>query len=108
MKTSLKWAFILGFLGFATSFGAHIVAVNLPFYAEKVGIGLTMIGLLIAVYDFAEIVAKPVFGGLADKRGMKKALYLGIVIFILASLLYPFVPPKFLIVVRFLQGLGGA
>ncbi len=108
MKTSLKWAFILGFLGFATSFGAHIVAVNLPFYAEKVGIGLTMIGLLIAVYDFAEIIAKPVFGGLADKRGMKKALYLGIIIFTLASLLYPFVPPKFLIVVRFLQGLGGA
>lgn len=108
MKTSLKWAFALGFLGFATSFGAHIVAVNLPFYAEKVGIGLTMIGLLIAIYDFAEIVAKPVFGGLADKKGMKKALYLGIIIFILASLLYPFVPPKFLIVVRFLQGLGGA
>ncbi len=108
MKTSLKWAFVLGFLGFATSFGAHIVAVNLPFYAEKVGIGLTMIGLLIAIYDFAEIVAKPVFGGLADKKGMKKALYLGIIIFILASLLYPFVPPKFLIVVRFLQGLGGA
>ncbi len=108
MKTSLKWAFVLGFLGFATSFGAHIVAVNLPFYAEKVGIGLTMIGLLIAIYDFAEIVAKPVFGGLADKKGMKKALYLGIIIFILASLLYPFVPPKFLIIVRFLQGLGGA
>lgn len=108
MKTSLRWAFILGFLGFATSFGAHIVAVNLPFYAEKVGIGLTMIGLLIAIYDFAEIVAKPVFGGLADKKGMKKALYLGIIIFILASLLYPFVPPKLLIVVRFLQGLGGA
>ena len=108
MKTSLKWAFVLGFLGFATSFGAHIVAVNLPFYAEKVGIGLTMIGLLIAIYDFAEIVAKPIFGGLADKKGMKKALYLGIIIFILASLLYSFVPPKFLIVVRFLQGLGGA
>jgi MFS family permease len=108
MKTSLKWAFVLGFLGFATSFGAHIVAVNLPFYAEKVGIGLTMIGLLIAIYDFAEIVAKPVFGGLADKKGMKKALYLGIIIFILASLLYSFVPPRLLIVVRFLQGLGGA
>ena len=104
----MKWAFVLGFLGFATSFGAHIVAVNLPFYAEKVGIGLTMIGLLIAIYDFAEIIAKPVFGGLADKRGMKKALYLGIIIFIIASLLYPFVPPKFLIVIRFLQGLGGA
>ena len=108
MKNSLKFAFILGFLGFVTSFGAHIVAVNLPFYAKDLGIGLTMIGLLIAIYDFAEIIAKPVFGGQADKKGMKRALYMGIIIFTLASLLYPFVPPKLLIVVRFLQGLGGA
>lgn len=108
MKTSLKWAFILGFVGFVTSFGAHVVAVNLPFYAEKVGIGLIMIGVLIAVYDFAEILAKPIFGGLADKKGMKRALLAGIVIFIIASLLYPFVSPKLLIVIRFLQGLGAA
>jgi len=108
MKTSLKWAFVLGFVGFITSFGAHIVAVNLPFYAEKVGIDLTMIGVLIAVYDFAEILAKPVFGGLADKKGMKKAMLVGIILFILASLMYPFVSPKLLIVVRFLQGLGAA
>ena len=108
MKTSLRWAFILGFVGFVTSFGAHIVAVNLPFYAEKVGIGLTMIGVLIAVYDFAEILAKPVFGGLADKKGMKKAMLAGIVLFILASISYPFVSPKLLIVVRFMQGLGAA
>lgn len=108
MKTSLKFAFILGFVGFVTSFGAHIVAVNLPFYAEKVGIGLTMIGVLIAVYDFAEILAKPVFGGLADKKGMKKALLAGIILFILASVLYPFISPKLLIVIRFLQGLGAA
>ena len=108
MKTTLKWAFILGFVGFVTSFGAHIVAINLPFYAEKVGIGLTMIGVLIAVYDFAEILAKPVFGGLADKKGMKKAMLAGIVLFIFASISYPFVSPKLLIVVRFMQGLGAA
>ncbi len=108
MKPSLKIAFILGFVGFVTSFGAHIVAVNLPFYAEKVGIGLTMIGVLIAVYDFAEILAKPVFGGLADKKGMKKALLAGIILFILASVLYPFISPKLLIIIRFFQGLGAA
>ncbi len=108
MKTSLKWAFVLGFVGFITSFGAHIVAVNLPFYAEKAGIGLTMIGVLIAIFDFAEILAKPVFGGMADKKGMKKTMLAGIILFILASLMYPFVSPKLLILVRFLQGLGAA
>jgi MFS family permease len=99
-------AFILGFVGFATSFGAHIVAVNLPVYAEQVGIGTAMIGLLIAAYDFAEILAKPAFGALADRQGMKKTMLAGIVVFTLSSVLYPFVSPRLLIFIRFLQGLG--
>ncbi|MCY7409994.1 MAG: MFS transporter [Chitinophagales bacterium] len=107
-KISIRFAFILGFVGFVTSFGAHIVAVNLPFYAEQVGIGLAMIGVLIAAYDFAEIIAKPIFGSIGDKYGMKRAMFAGIVLFILASLLYPFVNPKLLIGIRFLQGLGAA
>jgi len=100
--------FILGFVGFVTSFGAHIVAVNLPVYAEQVGIGTAMIGLLIAAYDFAEILAKPAFGALSDRQGMKKTMLAGIVVFTLASVLYPFVSPRLLIFVRFLQGLGAA
>jgi MFS transporter, ACDE family, multidrug resistance protein len=67
-----------------------------------------MIGVLIAVYDFAEILAKPVFGGLADKKGMKQAMLGGIILFILASAMYAFISPKLLIVVRFFQGLGAA
>ncbi len=58
----------------------------------------------VVVCDFFHLVQP---GGLADKEGMKK-VYLGIIIFILASLLYPFVPPKLLIHVRFLQGVDGA
>lgn len=108
MQKSIWTALILGFVGFVTSFGAHIVAVNLPVYARSVGIGLLFIGVLIAAYDFAEILAKPVFGALADRKGMKKTMLAGIALFTLASLLYPFVNPKLLILVRFLQGVGAA
>ncbi|MDQ3099490.1 MAG: MFS transporter [bacterium] len=107
-KISIIFAFILGFVGFVTSFGAHIVAVNLPTYAEKVGVGLGVIGVLIAAYDFAEIVAKPVFGALADKKGMKLTMLVGLVVFIIASLLYLIIPPQLLLLVRFLQGIGAA
>ena len=31
---------ILGFVAFVTSFGAHVVAVNLPAYAAQVGVGV--------------------------------------------------------------------
>jgi len=108
MKRSLLYAAILGFVGFVTSFGAHIVAVNLPTYAAAVGIGLAMIGVLIAVYDFAEIIAKPVFGAVADRQGMKRTMLAGIAVFTVASLLYLFIDPRLLIVVRFLQGVGAA
>ncbi len=98
----------LGFVGFVTSFGAHVVAVNLPTYAESVGVGVAVIGLLIAAYDFAEILAKPVFGAIADRQGMQRTLLIGIGMFVVASLIYLVVPPQLLIVVRFLQGLGAA
>lgn len=99
---------ILGFVGFVTSFGAHIVAVNLPTYAEEVGVGLAVIGLLIAAYDFAEIVAKPIFGAVADRQGMKRTMLISIAVFTVASLAYPFVDPRLLLLVRFAQGVGAA
>ena len=40
----------LALSGFVTSFGAHVVATNLPTYAESVGAGAFTIGMLIAVY----------------------------------------------------------
>jgi MFS family permease len=108
MKISLWIAAVLGCVGFVTSFGAHIVAVNLPTYAKEVGVGVAMIGVLIAAYDFAEIVAKPLFGALADHVGMKKTMLAGIAVFIAASLLYPLIDPRLLVVVRFAQGMGAA
>jgi DHA1 family tetracycline resistance protein-like MFS transporter len=99
---------ILGFVAFVTSFGAHVVAVNLPAYAAQVGVGVAMIGLLIAAYDAAEVVAKPVFGALADRRGMKQTMLAGLVVFSLASLAYLWVNPRLLLLIRFLQGVGAA
>jgi len=71
---------ILALCGFVTSFGAHIVATNLPAYAQTVGVGAFMIGLLIGVYDFAEAVeihhgrmidadAKVVLDGVLEQTG---------------------------------------
>lgn len=99
---------ILALSGFVTSFGAHIVATNLPSYAETVGVGAFMIGLLIGVYDFAELFAKPFAGFVADRRGMKLTLLVGLGVFILGSLLFLIISPKLLLLVRFIQGLGAA
>lgn len=99
---------ILGLVGFVTSFGAHSVAVNLPTYAHQVGAGTFAIGLLIAIYDFAEVIAKPIFGYLADKRGQVMTLWAGLAVFSLASFAFLILDPRLLILVRLLQGLGAA
>lgn len=104
-----RWTLlVLGFVAFVTSFGAHVVAVNLPVHAKQVGAGLAMIGILIAVYDFAEIIAKPVFGFVADRAGMKKTMLLGLIVFSIASLGFFAVSPRLLILIRLLQGVGAA
>ena len=99
---------ILSLVGFVTSFGAHIVTTNLPAYAQTVGVGTLMIGLLIAVYDFAEFFAKPFAGFVADRRGMKMMLLVGLAVFIFGSLLFLVINPKLFLIVRFIQGLGAA
>lgn len=108
MRRSLVIAFALGFVGFVTSFCAHIVTVNLPVYADQVGAGVALIGVLIAAYDFAEVLAKPVFGAIADRQGMKRTMLLGIALFTAASAAYLVVDPRLLLVIRFLQGVGAA
>ncbi len=106
----MRWRnlLILALCGFVTSFGAHIVATNLPWYAESIGAGAFIIGLLIAIYDFAELFAKAPAGFIADRRGMKRTLLVGLVIFIFGSLLFLVIPAKLLLLVRFAQGLGAA
>jgi len=65
---------------------------------------VAVIGLLIAAYDAAEVVAKPVFGAIADRRGMKQTVLAGLALFVIASLAYLWVDPRLLLLIRFLQG----
>src|SRR5205823_5016708 len=50
----------------------------------------------------------PIFGALADRQGMKRTMLAGIAVFTVASLLYPVLDPRLLLLVRFLQGVGAA
>ena len=50
--------------GFTTAFGAHGIAANLGAAGQGVSSLLTL-GVLLALYDGAEVLLKPVFGSLA-------------------------------------------
>lgn len=71
--------------GFTTAFGAHAVAANLGNFALGHGESLLVLGVLLALYDGAEILLKPVFGSLSDRIGARPVLLGGLIAFAVFS-----------------------
>ena len=74
--------------GFTTAFGAHGIAANLGSFSQDAVTSLLVLGGLLALYDGAEVVLKPVFGTLADRIGAKPVMLGGLIAFAAASALY--------------------
>ena len=90
--------------GFTTAFGAHGIAANLGAAGQGVSSLLTL-GVLLALYDGAEVLLKPVFGSLADRIGARPVLLGGLLAFAAASAVYAVVDQASLLwVARLGQG----
>jgi DHA1 family tetracycline resistance protein-like MFS transporter len=95
--------------GFVTAFGAHSIAAGLGGYTAAEHASLLTLGLLLAVYDGAEVVLKPVFGSLADRIGPRPVLLGGLVAFALVSAACVFATgPAVIGIARFGQGAAAA
>lgn len=91
--------------GFVTAFGAHSIAANLGTYGQQHQASLLTIGLLLAIYDCAEVVLKPVFGAIVDRVGARPVLIGGLIGFASASAAFVVAnDPGLLGVARFGQG----
>ena len=91
--------------GFTTAFGAHAVAANLGAFSDDAVTSLLTLGFLLALYDGAEVLLKPVFGTIADRIGARPVLLAGLVGFAVASGLYVVADsPGWLWVARLGQG----
>jgi len=74
--------------GFTTAFGAHSIAANLGGFSEDAVTSMLVLGGLLALYDGAEVLLKPLFGVLADRIGARPVLLGGLIAFAAASALY--------------------
>ncbi|TRW88313.1 MFS transporter [Mycolicibacterium sp. 018/SC-01/001] len=95
--------------GFVTAVGAHSIAANLATYGQQQHASLLTIGLLLAVYDAAEVILKPVFGTLVDRVGPRPVLIGGLIGFACASVAFVAAgDPGLLGAARFGQGAAAA
>jgi MFS family permease len=95
--------------GFVTAFGAHSIAASLGGYTDAQHASLLSLGLVLAVYDGAEVALKPVFGSLADRVGARPVLLGGLLAFAAASAAFVLAgDPAWVGLARFGQGAAAA
>jgi MFS family permease len=95
-----------GFLGRLT-FG--MVSFALPLYAHRLGLSLSLIGILVSIRTLCVLPLKPVAGWLADRIGVRRVYLLGIFARTLSATVLLFAGGfTGLMVVRLLQGASAA
>ncbi len=94
---------------FSTLLGAGIVVPLLPVYVRNHGAGGLMIGAVFASFSLSRTLLLPYFGRLSDRRGRKKLLVSGMLLYALCTVFYVMGTETYHIVLtRAFQGIGAA
>ncbi len=59
--------------------GFGIIIPILPFYVESLGASGQDLGILMAIFSFAQFIFAPIWGGLSDRYGRKPILMVGVI-----------------------------
>lgn len=104
LKSVLPLSFIIG----TRFFGLFIVLPVLSLYALQLeGANEFLIGLLIGIYALMQMLLQVPFGVLSDKIGRKKALLLGLIVFVIGSVVCALANDIWVMMIgRALQGAG--
>lgn len=94
---------------FIALLGMGIIAPIMPIYATDMGATGIALGLMIAGFSISRGILQPIIGNLSDKRGRKRFLVLGLLIYAMVGLAYTLaISVEHLIIIRILHGVGSA
>ncbi len=106
---SLRLVFILGLLSAVGPFAIDMYLPALPQIGASLNAPVGAVQASLTAFFLALGVGQPLFGTLADMWGRKRPLYLGLAIFVVASVGCALAQDiHTLVVLRFVQGLGAA
>jgi multidrug resistance protein len=95
-------------VNFVDMVGFMIVLPLLPFYALELHASPEIIGLLIAAFSIAQLIAAPFWGRLSDRYGRRPALLIGLTASAIAYVVFAFADSLWLLfLARLVQGAGG-
>jgi len=99
---------ILMVSAFIDMLGMLMILPLLPFYAEKLGAGGAIVGLLVAAFSVAQLVSAPYWGRFSDRYGRRPALLVSLVASAVAFVVFAYADSLWLLFLsRIVQGAGG-
>jgi MFS family permease len=105
---SLGKLVVLMITAFVDMVGLLMVIPLLPFYAERLGGGGLMVGVLVSAFSAAQLLSAPVWGRFSDRYGRRPALLIGLGASAAAYLVFAYADSLWLLLLsRLVQGAGG-
>lgn len=94
---------------FIALLGVGIIFPIVPIYAMDLGATGITLGLMIAAFSISQGILQPVVGNLSDRRGRKRFLVAGLLVYAAVGVTYTLaISVEHLILIRILQGVGSA
>ncbi len=91
-RVFLSRLWVLMLTVFVDMIGFLIVLPLLPFYAEDLGAGPTVVGVLIAAFPFGQVAAAPLWGRLSDRYGRRPMILGGLLVAAVAYVVFESAP----------------
>ena len=94
---------------FIAFLGVGIIAPIIPIYAMDLGATGVTLGLMIAAFSVSQGALQPVVGSLSDRKGRKRFLVTGLLIYAVVGIAYTLATSvEHLILIRLFNGVGSA
>jgi multidrug resistance protein len=99
---------VLMVTAFIDMLGLLMILPLLPFFAQQLGAGGFVVGMLVSSFAVAQLVSAPMWGRFSDKYGRRPALLVGLGASAIAYLVFAYADSLWLLFAsRIVQGAGG-